>query len=455
MLGGGSLRGKMSTIQPDRSSPTEDWHNRHLWQIQPVRDVLLVLLILVLIYLGYVLSIVTVPLLLALGLAYLFQPVIGLLSRLKWVSREGAVGGIIVGVVVTIAVPVTLVATFGLANGYDFGKRLTVNTVHYVQFVDGFEREAVGAVDVAPGELGELTAPVAQSFEVQLAQQGAEVRGIYDEMPNESWKRLAAFSVTNYELVDEALGLIRSWVPENAQSIAQRTFGGGAGALRAVLSAVTSVGVVGFMVFLTLFFFFFIATAWASVVEFGRSLIPDASRERTLDLLGKMDAVIAAFVRGRLTIALIQSVIFSILYWFIGVPTPILLGFAVGFLSIVPYLALIAVPISIGMLWLDGPGGFRGEIWWIVGAPVAVYFIGQAVDDYILTPIIQGKSTGMDTPTILFATMAGGTLGGIYGLLLAIPVAACIKILLKELYWPRFKAWAEGRAADPLPIGDD
>jgi hypothetical protein len=37
-------------------------------------------------------------------------------------------------------------------------------------------------------------------------------------------------------------------------------------------------------------------------------------------------------------------------------------------------------------------------------------------------------------------------------LLIAIPIAACLKILTQEIFWPRFKAWAEGRAGDPLPI---
>jgi len=91
--------------------------------------------------------------------------------------------------------------------------------------------------------------------------------------------------------------------------------------------------------------------------------------------------------------------------------------------------------------------------WWVVFAPLVVFMIAQGMDDYVLTPAIQGKNTGMDTPSILFASLAGGTLAGVYGLLLAIPIAACIKILLREVFWPRFDAWAKGRARDFLPIG--
>jgi predicted PurR-regulated permease PerM len=88
----------------------------------------------------------------------------------------------------------------------------------------------------------------------------------------------------------------------------------------------------------------------------------------------------------------------------------------------------------------------------VVLAPVVVFAVAQAMDDYVLTPRIQGQSTDMNTPAILFASLAGGVLAGVYGLLLAIPVAACLNILLKEVFWPKFKEWAEGRASDFLPI---
>ncbi len=64
----------------------------------------------------------------------------------------------------------------------------------------------------------------------------------------------------------------------------------------------------------------------------------------------------------------------------------------------------------------------------------------------------MARNTDMSMPMILFASIAGGVLGGVYGLLLAIPVAACAKILYLELVVPRLKAWAAGKAADPLPF---
>ena len=61
---------------PSAQPPVDDWRTRHLWEIQPVRDGLVVASILGVLYLGSVLSFVTVPLLLAMALAYLFEPVV-------------------------------------------------------------------------------------------------------------------------------------------------------------------------------------------------------------------------------------------------------------------------------------------------------------------------------------------------------------------------------------------
>jgi len=181
-------------------------------------------------------------------------------------------------------------------------------------------------------------------------------------------------------------------------------------------------------------------------------VLPERNRERTIAMLARMDRAIAGFVRGRLTIAFCLSIFYAVGFWLIGVPAPLVLGPAIAFLAIVPYAPVLALPVVIVLLWLEPHTGFRGEWWWSLFAPIVYYNIGQALDDYVLTPTIQGQSTGLDTPAILFASIAGGVLLGFFGLLVAIPLAACVKILATEVFWPRFRAWTEGRRRDFLPI---
>ena len=515
---------------PQRSS----WLDRHLWQIQPIRDLLMIAGVVGLVWLGYRLSVVTVPLLLAIALAYLFDPVVRRLLRVSWISREGAAAAIIAVSVLTVVVPIGVGGAFAVVQGVqlagdvaDGGTRLSraleeknrenetvQNAVppglwSWIRDVVMREREAIEAERLAakqnapsdaeaaaepaqddagpavdPGEgRGAATTTDPPDAEVDAASDGSQAPtdtelGATDdaptavdnpeadaqpqqaEQPVEAGEQ-AMRSASDHpraaqdQNVEETAVLIINWVRNNAQAISQRVLRTGAGAFEAFVSTVSSIAVLGFTLFLTAFFFFFISVGYPKVVEFSHGLIPDAHREVTVHLLQRFDAVIAGFIRGRLTIAFLQGIVFTLGYWFIGVPAPILLGVGVAVLSIVPYAALVGIPVSIGLLWLEGHSGFRGGVFWIVGAPVVFYFIGQSLDDYVWTPLIQGKSTGMDTPTILFATLAGGALMGVYGLLLAIPLAACIKILLQEIFWPRFKQWLAGEKPDFLPLSRD
>ena len=84
-----------------------------------------------------------------------------------------------------------------------------------------------------------------------------------------------------------------------------------------------------------------------------------------------------------------------------------------------------------------------------------MFTIVQSIEGYILTPIIAGKATNLDPVTIVVAILAGGSIAGVYGMLLAIPAAACGKIAIQRQVLPRLKEWAAGRVADPLPIQHD
>lgn len=414
---------RSEAVNPGRQAPA--WASLHLWQMQPVRDVLLGLGLFALIIIGQKTSVVTVPLLLALLLAYLFEPVIVWMMSRFGASRRVSVITIMVAVITLVILPIMAGGAYAAAQLVNFATD-TIGNVRQVQTaINEFEPEA-GHQMLVDNELP--SAWVWVHDEIRQSEQD----------PSSS--------------VGMALDAIIDWVTANSEQVARTTASVSVDVVNRGLGVVGAAFGLSFMLFVTAFFFFFTATEWVQLKGFGTKLLPDKNRDRIIDLLYKFDAVISGFIRGRITIAFIQGIVFSIGYFIIGVPGAFILGPVVAVLSVVPYLALIGLPISVSLLALQGHEGFRGEWWWILAAPAAIYFIGQALDDYVWTPLIQGKSTGMDTPTILFASLAGGALFGIFGLLIAIPIAACVKILIQEIFWPRFKEWAEGRANDPLPI---
>jgi len=482
------------------AAPALDWRGLRLWQIQPIRDALVLVGIVGLIYIGYLCSIVTVPMLLALMLAYLFEPAIAWVTRrYRWVSRQGAAVAIIVLAVVLVVVPVTVGLGFAVVQGTSLVGTVARNTglvVTSVRAETPQERaEASARLPRSLQDVGrwlsELRTEV-EAFRALRGEQaspppsapvpppGAPIEGstlvpVPDPalaIPEADAERAAVqplapervarrdrdfpeWKVRLYEGLEWTIG----WVQHNAQALAkhvgEQALGTGVVAFGAVVAGVTKIGFLVFTAFLTAFFFYFFSTSYGAVLDFWEDLIPERKRHRVIDLVRQMDRVVAGFVRGRITICFILAVYMTIAYWLIGVPTPLVLGPAIGLLFVVPFVHVIGVPIAIVLMAIE-PGGGMGwqqQWWWIVFAPVAVYVGAQLLDDWLLSPLIQGKTTGMDTPTILFASFAGGALGGVYGLLLAIPVAACIRILLKEVFWPRFRAWGKGKERDFLPIG--
>ena len=447
-----------STKETD-SSGRIDWSKKHLWQIQWVRDLLLIFAVIGLLLLGERLSLVTVPALLAMLLAYLFEPLIGRLCRVSKISRRFAAGGIVVATVALIVIPLLVGLSFGILQGATFASGVAKKTGEVIASVkeqdDEELKDAVGTgawlairdffveLDEPEPDLkksGAADSPRDETTPAQPSNQGVEAA---DE-----------FSIVGIdrETLKKGLDHAFSWLSINADQTAKTILGTSKGALTAAVSTVSSVSMLLFGAFLTAFFFFFVSSAWPDIVADGKSHIAAEDRDKWLRIISKMDRAVHGFVRGRLTIAFALGIFYTIGFWLIGVPAPLIAGPAVAILTLIPYAALLLVPIVMVFLWLENNTGVRGTFWWIVFAPFVLYQIGQALDDYVLTPLIQGKSTNLDTPTILFASIAGGILLGFFGLLVAIPLAACAKILFNEVLWPRIQAWLRGHAEDPIPL---
>ncbi|MBL8756923.1 MAG: AI-2E family transporter [Phycisphaerae bacterium] len=453
-----------------------DWRALRLWQIQPLRDAAVILAVVGVLYVGKILSLVTVPLLLALLLAYLVEPVVQAVTARRWMSRQGAALGLILAFTLVVITPAIIGAVVGTIQGatflHRFGNNVTIlaDAVAHPEKPEArrllpnegwrhladslvelrLEAERARAQERQPPESDEAPAPAVPPAAVQppLNPDAPPVDDPHEPLTAPP-SRANPAAVQLYRGVEYAI----AWVKANANAIGKTAISTGFTAIETVLRWISSLTMLIFGAFLTAFFFYFFCTGYGKVLEFWERLIPERKKGIAFGLLKQMDAVISGFVRGRLTICAILIGYYTLAYWLIGVPAPLILGPIIGTLALVPYAAGIGMPLAMLLIWV-GPNlaGFQSEWWWIVFAPIGVSAISQVLDDYVLTPTIQGRNTGMDTPTILFASLAGAVLAGFYGLLVAIPVAACLKILLRETVWPRLREWAAGKATDPLPI---
>lgn len=205
------------------------------------------------------------------------------------------------------------------------------------------------------------------------------------------------------------------------------------------------IGTLGSFLFsfsLVIIYFFFFAWSFPSIQHTVWSVVESQEDDRWPKLLSKMDLAIGEFFRGRFLIALMMSVMFGIGWFWVGMPYWILLGFGAGLLSLVPYAATLMWPVAILLKYLDmSMGSSATDNYWmqLLVWPSAVYLGVQIIEGWVLTPWVQSQSTDLRAATILLVVLIGGALGGVLGLILAIPFAACLKILAKELILPRIQ----------------
>lgn len=131
------------------------------------------------------------------------------------------------------------------------------------------------------------------------------------------------------------------------------------------------------------------------------------------------------YFRGQALIAFIVGVLFSIGFVIIGLPMAVVLGMFIGLLNMVPYLQLVSlVPTTLICLVCSVSEDI--SFWPIFWEAMAVYIIVQAIQDLILTPRIIGKAMSMNPAIIFLSLSIWGTLLGLIGLIIAIPLTTLL-----------------------------
>lgn len=450
--------------RPEPASPNGDNpHTLHLWQFQAVRDVGMIAIVVGVILLGFWLRSVTVPLLIALTLAYLFEPIVLKLTNRFDISRTAVVSGLvaivgllfaacIVGLVITVVQTVDLIRT------------LPERTEQLIELVDENVPESISQPVVE--SLAQVFAPSQpDTGSTESAQNPPSDQAPVDDPPVQPEAQttdddtLANEQAQSPEsTADDLAEHMATWLRNNLGSVFRATVATTGGFIAVVTGVLGSVVYVAFLMFLIPFYFFAFSTGWPHLRDYVTEVFPPSHAPTTYRLLEKMDTAVSGFVRGRVVISAIMGVMLATGWWIVGVPYWLLLGLLTGLFSAVPYLGGIGVPLAIGLLWIgqaDMPSDQQMAWWGIILWPSLVFIVVQLIEGYILTPVIAGKATNLDPVSILVAVLAGGVVAGVYGMILAIPAAACIKILTTDVLVPRVKEWARGEARDFIPLDND
>jgi len=142
--------------------------------------------------------------------------------------------------------------------------------------------------------------------------------------------------------------------------------------------------------------------------------------------INEIDRILAAFVRGQITVCVILGLFYGISLSLIGLDFGFLVGFMTGLLAFVPYFGML-----LGLVVGLGIAIFQFSDWLPILGVAAVFLIGQIAEGNFITPKLVGDRVGLHPVWIIFALLAGGTLFGFVGILVAVPVAAATGVLIR------------------------
>lgn len=234
---------------------------------------------------------------------------------------------------------------------------------------------------------------------------------------------------------------IEDWLndPANQETIQNLIFGFGAGA-GTVIKGVTEFVVV---VVLAPILALYMLVDLEKFKERSLELTPPAYKEEVAFVGGEVGSSLGSFVRGQLLVALIVGVASSVGMAIIDLPFWLLVGMIAGFLNLIPFLGpLVGGALAAIVALLNGD--VTQAVW-----AVAIFTLIQQIDNHVITPMVQRTRVKLSPLIIVLALIIGGSLAGLLGVLIAVPVTAAVRIIAGHLWRTRMlgQSWQEASEA--------
>lgn len=203
-------------------------------------------------------------------------------------------------------------------------------------------------------------------------------------------------------------------------------------ALEGLYSSTVSVIVGMTVIFLIMLYIIFILLDYDKINALWRYLIPPKYRATVIRVVEDVEHNMNKYFRNQAFICLILSVLYATGFQLIGLPMAIIFGIIVGMMHMIPYLQVVSFPIAALLCWL-GASQDNVSFWGIVGLTILIYIIVQIIMDLFLVPRIMGKAMGLNPAIILLSLSVWGSLLGIVGMIIAIPLTTLLLAYYKEM----------------------
>ena len=315
----------------------------------------------------WLLGSILTPFLIGAGLAYVCDPIVDRLERMR-MSRTG-------GVVVVFAVVTVVLSLLMLLLLPPLQKQLNTLVQNLPRYLDWIQQ---------------TTAPYLGSF--GRNGQSLDVEAI-KTLIADNWGTAGGF----------------------ASTVAKKAFSSGT-ALMAIAMNLLLIPVI----------MFYLLRDWDHMVAWIKSQLPRRYVGTITELAEETDQVLGQFIRGQLLVMTVLGSIYIVGLWLAGLDLALVIGLGAGLVSFVPYVGVISGLLVSSIAMLVQTGDPFQLVWVFI-----VFGIGQVLEQVILQPLLLGDAIGLHPVWVIFAVLAGGQLLGFVGVLIALPVAAAIAVIVR------------------------
>jgi predicted PurR-regulated permease PerM len=236
-------------------------------------------------------------------------------------------------------------------------------------------------------------------------------------------QHLQAFLIEKFPALTDSTSAIRQTLAEIGVAVQAKGASLAQGVLTTALSLLSAVL---FIVVVPVVAFYMLLD-WDHMMERVDQMLPRDYAPVVRRLATEINAVLAAFVRGQLTVCMLQGTFYSVALMLTGLQFGLLVGAIAGAFTFIPYVGvLVGGGLAIGLALFQ----FWGD-WLSIGIVAAIFAIGQFLEGNVLTPKLVGKSVGLHPVWLMFALSVFGSLFGFVGMLIAVPMAAAIGVLTR------------------------
>ena len=175
--------------------------------------------------------------------------------------------------------------------------------------------------------------------------------------------------------------------------------------------------------FMTIIYVLFILIDYPQISRGFKMIVPYKYREGAMSVVHDVQDSMNHYFRGQGFVALCAMILYCIGFSLVGLPLALPMGILVGVLYMIPYFQYVTV-IPVAVICLIYSLGGAESFGTLFGKSLLVYLVSQSICDYIITPHVMGKEMGLNPAIILLSLSVWGSLLGIIGMIIALPVTS-------------------------------